>query len=246
MAVLFELDGLEYLLFLRACLDDRDHWCSLLLSSPGCLSVNGAGDLLTLVFGLVVGVLVSGNPRVAVLQGLVLRGEVNRLTSPGSVFALTLGESTGTGRQVRLDNCLRRNPVGQGVFAILDDGLAGVVSIIGLTGLAGGDRGVINKVQKVLAVAGNDSDLLAVLSESVELVLEGALELLTGDVGQLSLGDEGLGLSTDQFLLENDNARRVGVLVLELGDLVGDLLLACGRVSTQWSGFREGKAYGRG
>lgn len=81
----------------------------------------------------------------------------------------------------------------------------------------------------MLAVAGNDSDLLAVLTESVKLVLEGGLELLTGDVGQLSLGDEGFGLSTDQFLLENDDARRVGILVLELGDLVGDFLLACDR-----------------
>lgn len=81
----------------------------------------------------------------------------------------------------------------------------------------------------MLTVAGNDSNLLTVLTESVELVLEGGLELLTGDVGQLSLGDEGLGLSTDQFLLENDDARRVGVLILELGDLVGDLLLACDR-----------------
>jgi hypothetical protein len=42
----------------------------------------------------------------------------------------------------------------------------------------------------------------------------------------LSLSDEGLGLSTDKLLLENDNLGRVGFLVLELSDLVGDLLLA--------------------
>lgn len=245
MAVLFELDGLECLLFFKACLDDRDHWCSLLFSSPGCLAIHGTGDFLTLIFGLVAGVLVSGNPRVAVLQGLVLRGEVDPLTSPGGVVAVALGESAGTGRQVRLDDSLGGHPVGQGIFAVLDDGFAGVVSVVGLTGLTGSDRSVVNKVQKVLAVAGNDSDLLAVLTESIELVLEGGLELLTGDVGQLSLGDEGLGLSTDQFLLENDDARRVGVLVLELGDLVGDFLLACDRLVR--SVLNSGKGtYGRG
>jgi hypothetical protein len=42
----------------------------------------------------------------------------------------------------------------------------------------------------------------------------------------LSFGDERLGLGADEFLLENDNARGVGVLVLQLGDLIGDLLLA--------------------
>lgn len=189
--------------------------------------------------------LVSGNPRVAVLQGLVLRGEVDPLTSPGGVVAVALGESAGTGGQVRLDNSLGGHPVGQGIFTVLDDGLAGVVSVVGLTGLTGSDRSVVNKVQKVLAVAGNDSDLLTVLTESVELVLEGGLELLTGDVGQLSLGDEGLGLSTDQFLLKNDNARRVGVLVLELGDLVGDFLLACDQ--SVRSVLDSGKGtYGRG
>lgn len=63
-------------------------------------------------------------------------------------------------------------------------------------------------------------------AESVELVTEGSLELLAGDVGKLSLCDEGLGLCTDKLLLENDNSRRVWLLVLELGDLIGDLLLA--------------------
>lgn len=64
------------------------------------------------------------------------------------------------------------------------------------------------------------------LAESIELVGEGSLELLAGDVGELGLGDEGLGLSTDKLLLEDDNLGAVGLLVLELGDLVRDLLLA--------------------
>ena len=109
----------------------------------------------------------------------------------------------------------------------MDDSLAGIVSVIGLAGLARSNRSVIDQVQEVLAVAGNDSHLLAVLTECIELVLEGSLDLLTGDVRELSLRYKGLGLSTNQFLLENNNAGRFRVLVLELGNFVGDLLLAC-------------------
>lgn len=108
----------------------------------------------------------------------------------------------------------------------MNDSLAGIISIVGLAGLAGSDRSVVDQVQEVLAIAGNESNFLAVLTESVELVLEGGLELLTGDVGQLGLRDEGFGLGTDQLLFEDNDARRVWLLVLELGDFVGDLLLA--------------------
>jgi hypothetical protein len=65
-----------------------------------------------------------------------------------------------------------------------------------------------------------------VLAHGVKLVGEGGLELLAGDVGQLGLGDEGLGLSADKLLLEDYNLGGVGLLVLQLGNLVGDLLLA--------------------
>jgi hypothetical protein len=47
----------------------------------------------------------------------------------------------------------------------------------------------------------------------------------------LGLSDEGLGLGTDKLLLENNDLGRVGLLVLELSNLVGDLLLACDVVS---------------
>ena len=106
--------------------------------------------------------------------------------------------------------------------------LGGLVAVVGLAGLAGSDRGVVDELEEVLAVAGNDGHLLAVLTESIELVGESSLQLLTGDVGELSLGDERLGLSTDELLLKNNNLGAVGLLVLQLGDLVGDLLLACG------------------
>lgn len=49
------------------------------------------------------------------------------------------------------------------------------------------------------------------------------LELLAGDVGQLSLGDERLGFGADKFLLKSDELGRLGLLVLQLLDLVLDL-----------------------
>ena len=79
----------------------------------------------------------------------------------------------------------------------------------------------------MLSVAGDDGELLAVLAHSIELVGERSLELLTGDVGQLGLSDKGLSLSADELLLKNDNPGGVGLLVLQLGNLIGDLLLAC-------------------
>ena len=86
----------------------------------------------------------------------------------------------------------------------------------------------------MLAVAGDDGDLLTVLPQGIELVLEGRLDLLARNVGQLRLCDQRLGLGPDELLLKDNDARRVGVLVLELGDLISDLLLAW-ELSAWWS-----------
>ena len=140
--------------------------------------------------------------------------------------AAALREVACTGGQLGVDGGVGIDPVGERVLAILDDGLAGFVAVICGTGLAWGDWGVINQLEKVVSVTGDNRHLLAVLAKSIELVSESSLELLTGDVGQLGLCDEGLGLSTDELLLENDDSWGVWLLVLELGNLVGDLLLA--------------------
>lgn len=78
----------------------------------------------------------------------------------------------------------------------------------------------------MLAVAGDDGQFLAMLAQGVKLVGKSGLELLAGDVGELGFGHEGFGFSADELLLEDDDARGVGLLVFELSDLVGDLLLA--------------------
>lgn len=171
--------------------------------------------------------LVSRQPGVTVSghRSILLR-KINALTVL-DVVTVALGEGTRALGQTRLDDGLGVNPVTEGILTVLDDGPASVVPIVGLAGLAGGHGGVIDQIEEMLAVAGDDSDLLAVLAEGIELVLECGLDLLTGDVGQLGLGDQGLGFGTDELLLQDDDARGVGILVLELGDLVGDLLLAC-------------------
>ena len=64
------------------------------------------------------------------------------------------------------------------------------------------------------------------LTEGVELVGVGGLELLAGDVGKLGFGNKGLGFSADELLFEDDNLGGIGLFVFELGNLVGDLLLA--------------------
>lgn len=160
----------------------------------------------------------------AVLEGLVLAGEVMALTSVAGGAAL--GQGARAGGELGADGGVLLDPVGERVLAVLDDGLGGLVAVVGLAGLAGSDGGVVDELEEVLAVAGDDGHLLAVLAEGVELVSESSLQLLAGDVGELGLSDEGLGLGADELLLENDDLGAVGLLVLELGDLVGDLLLA--------------------
>ena len=78
----------------------------------------------------------------------------------------------------------------------------------------------------MLPIAGNDGQLLTVLTQSIKLVGESSLEFLTGDVGELSFGDERFGFGTDELLLEDNDAGRVWFLVFQLGDLVGDFLFA--------------------
>ena len=199
---------------------------ALLLATTG-LAINGRRRVLLLLVILTRLVLAGGDPEagLAVLKRLVLAGEVVALLVLTVVAAL--GESASASRELGRDGGVLLDPVGERVLAVLDDGLAGLVAIVGVAGLARGDRGVVDKLEEVLAEASDDSELLAVLAEGIELVGEGSLQLLTGDVAELSLSDKRLGLGADELLLKNDDLRAVWLLVLELSDLVGDLLLAC-------------------
>lgn len=216
----------------------------LLLAAAVFTGDGGASLINLLVIIAVTSVLGRGDPqtRLATLKGLVLTGQVNSLTSVLTVAA-ALRESAGASGKLGGDGGVLLDPVGEGVFAVLDDAvnllelhryryeegysrLGCLVTIVRLAGLTRGDRGVVDKLEKVLSVAGDDGKLLTVLAHSVELVSESSLELLTSDVGKLGLSDEGFGLSTNKLLLENNDLGRVRLLVLQLSNLVGDLLLA--------------------
>lgn len=186
------------------------------------LAVEAGVEVLLLFLFLLLALLAPG----AVVKRGILVGEVVALTAVADVVAAALGQTAGAGGELGGDGSVGADPAGEGVLAVLDDGLAGLVAVVGSAGFTRGDGGVVDELEQVLAVAGNDSDLLAVLAEGVELVGVGSLDLLAGDVGELGLGDEGLGLGTDELLLEDDNLGGVGLLVLELGNLVGDLLFA--------------------
>jgi hypothetical protein len=202
----------------------------VLLTAAG-LAIDGGGcDLIVIVVVVVSLVLAGGDPEtgLAVLERLVLAGEVVALT--GVAGSAALGKSARAGGELGADGGVLLDPVGEGILTVLDDGLGGLVAVVGLAGLTRGDRGVVDQLEEVLAVAGDDGHLLAVLAESIELVGEGSLQLLAGDVGELGLSDERLGLGADELLFEDDDLGAVGLLVLELGNLVGDLLLACGMI----------------
>ena len=108
----------------------------------------------------------------------------------------------------------------------VDSRLASLVAVVSLTGFSRSNWCIVDKFEEVLSVASDDGQLLAVLAHGVELVSESCLELLTSDVGKLGFGDQRLGLGTYELLLKDNNLGGVGLLVLQLGNLVGDFLLA--------------------
>jgi len=87
------------------------------------------------------------------------------------------------------------------------------------------NRSVINEVEQLSCVLGKQDLLLGALDDSGGVKVVGLLELLAGDVGKLSLGDQRLSLCADELLLEGDNLDRAGLLVLQLLDFIGNLEL---------------------
>lgn len=165
-----------------------------------------------------------------------------------NTLVTTLRQLTSTSTELWLNGRILSYPIGEGIFAILNDAVkssvmkvmrickaslnvrfASLISIICISRFTRSDGSVVNKLQQVFTESSNDGKLLAVLLQGIELVSESSLEFLASNVGELSFSHEGLGLSTDKFLLQNDNLWRVGLLVFQLSNLVSNLLLACMR-----------------
>jgi len=72
------------------------------------------------------------------------------------VVGTTLAEGSGTSGELGGDGSVGSNPVGQRIFAVLDDGFGGFISVVCGASLTGGDGSVINKFEEMLAEASDD------------------------------------------------------------------------------------------
>lgn len=102
---------------------------------------DGVGLLLLFVVVVVLvahaGVLGGGDPGLAVVKRGVLAGQVEALGAGLDVVAAAGGQGAGARGQLRVHGRVRRHPVSQCVFAVLNDGLAGLVAVVRGAGLAG-------------------------------------------------------------------------------------------------------------
>jgi hypothetical protein len=198
---------------------------SVLLGRAGVL-----GLLLSRIFGLLLG-------RVFRLLSKVLRllSGVLGLLSVLLLRLLNRGRGHGVGTEVTsvgVDRLDIGSPSSELVFGDVQDFPCSLGVGEGGVDISRNDRSVVNEVEQLSCVLGQQDLLLGALDDSGGVKVVGLLELLAGDVGELSLGDERLGLCADKLLLEGDNLDRAGLLVLELLDLVGNLnssvsMLAC-------------------
>ena len=72
------------------------------------------------------------------------------------VVGTTLAESSGTSGKLGGDGGVGGNPIGQCIFAVLDDGFGGFVSVVGSARLPRGDGGVVDEFEEVLSKTGDD------------------------------------------------------------------------------------------
>ncbi|KAI6761246.1 hypothetical protein HG531_001799 [Fusarium graminearum] len=205
-------------------------WASAGLAVQTAVAVqDGAASILVFLFLFAIEVAVASCPGATVVQRHVLAREVVSLTPSADVVSASLRQCAGTGGQLGRNDGIGRDPAGESILTVLDNGLASLIAIVGLSGFTRCNGSVVDKLEQVLSVASDNGDLLAVLAESIELVSVGCLDLLACNVGKLGLCNERLGLSSNELLLENNNLGRLRLLVLELSNLISDLLFACCR-----------------
>lgn len=156
---------------------------------------------LWLVVMCVTGVLLCRNPGVSVASHwAILSRQIDTVAGLVEVIPTSLREGPGAGRKFGRHGSVRRNPVCQSVFAVLDDRLARVIAIVRRSSFAGCDWSVVNEFQEMFPIAGDDCKLLAMLAKGIKLIGESGLDLFASDVGQLSLGNEGFCFRADKLL----------------------------------------------
>jgi hypothetical protein len=116
---------------------------------------------------------------------------------------------------------LRPSPEGR--LSIIQNLSRGKFLGVGGAVLSGDDGGVVQQAEQLAGVLGEQDLLLGALDDGCGVQVVGFLEFLAGDVGELGLGDEGLGFGADELLLEGDEFGRFGLFLFEFGDFVEDL-----------------------
>jgi len=114
-------------------------------------------------------------------------------------------------------------PVAQLVLGLVQDVARGFRVGEWLVRVAWYDGSVVEHLEELTCVLGQQNLLLGALDDSGGVYVVGLLELLARNVGQLRFGDERLCLGAHKLLLELWELGGGRLLVLELLDLVGNL-----------------------
>lgn len=215
----------------------------MLVSSVGCLGGLGlslicnwflTNDRRLRRSGVLVGMLsvLRLLSRIFGLLGKVLRvlGGILGLLSVVLSRSSTLGghgsSGHGVGTKVTSVGVNRLDVGGPGselVFGNVQDFSCGLSVREGGVDVSRDNGSVVNEVEQLPCVLGQQDLLLGALDDSGGVKVVGLLELLAGDVGKLGLGDKRLSLCADELLLESDDLDRAGLLVLQLLNLIGNL-----------------------
>ena len=118
---------------------------------------------------------------------------------------------------------MARLPLAQVLLGVVEDLARGLALGVRLALVARHDGGVVEQVDQLARLAGEQDLLLGALDDGGRVQVVCLLQLLAGDVGELGLGHEGLGFGADELLLELRDLGGRWLLVLELLNLVGDL-----------------------
>merc|ERR1711977_629334 len=114
-------------------------------------------------------------------------------------------------------------PVLEIILCIVQD-LAGLTGmLVGWTDITRDDGSVVEEVEETATVAGEDDLLLCALDGSCELGSICLLHLLSGNVGQLSLSNQILRLSTNKLLLQRNQLGALRLLNFQLRNLIRNL-----------------------
>jgi hypothetical protein len=184
------------------------------------------------VLGRVLGLLSGVLGLLGVLSRVLSRQNVRScIDGAGDVASVTLHRGSRHGVDTKaistgVNGLDVGSPVSELVLGHVQDFSCGLSVSESRVGISGNDGSVINEVEQLSCVLGQKNLLLGALNDGSSVNVVSLLELLAGDVGKLSLGDERLGLCTDKLLLKSDNLGGAGLLVLELLDLIGNLQLS--------------------